>query len=361
MTPLPHAHPLPTSTKPDRAFVPGLPGRLLSRGYAGVVAFRNHRFDAGRGVITLDRPVISVGNLSMGGTGKTPMVERIITLLREHGRDPAIAMRGYRSKAAGLSDEAELYKARFDDLPIVAQPKRLEGLFDLFNTTRGEAVDCIVLDDGFQHRRIARQLDLVLLDATQDPFACGIFPAGCLREPVENLARATHVAITHAELVSEQTVRSLARRVAAQTGGDNPCAVASHDWSEVTVIHRGHPQPEPTTCLAGKRVVAACAIGQPAGFLAAIERAHAAVVESVVLPDHDPFSPATIDRLCRAASEPAARIEAIVLTGKDWTKLKDRPIAWPCPVVVPRLELVFEAGWDALANDLVTTAATSPD
>ncbi|VAX39053.1 Tetraacyldisaccharide 4'-kinase, partial [hydrothermal vent metagenome] len=117
----PPTYPATTSAKPDRAFVPGVLGRLLSRGYAGVVEYRNRRFDAGRGVVTLDRPVISVGNLSMGGTGKTPMVERIVTLLREHGRDPAIAMRGYRSKRSGISDEAEQYKARFADLPLVAQ------------------------------------------------------------------------------------------------------------------------------------------------------------------------------------------------------------------------------------------------
>lgn len=354
------SHPTPskaTSTTPDRVFVPGVLGRALSCGYAGVVAYRNRRFDAGRGVVTFDRPVISVGNLSMGGTGKTPMVERIVALLREQGHDPAIAMRGYRSKASGLSDEAELYKARFDDLPIVAQPKRLEGLFDLFNTTRGEAVDCIVLDDGFQHRRIARQLDLVLIDATQDPFADAVFPAGRLREPTANLGRATHVAITHAELVSEPVVRSLADRVVVEAGLAG-CAVSAHEWTGLTVVHRGSETVEPVAFLASKRVVAACAIGQPAGFLAGLERAHADVVESVVLPDHDPFSRASVEHICRVASEASSRVEAIVVTGKDWTKLEDRPVDWPCPVVVPTLELVFGAGWEAIASDLCAVASS---
>ncbi len=356
------SHPTPnkaTSTTPDRVFVPGVFGRALSCGYAGVVAYRNRRFDAGRGVVTFDRPVISVGNLSMGGTGKTPMVERIVALLREHGHDPAIAMRGYRSKRTGLSDEAEQYKAKFDDLPIVVTPKRVEGLFDLFNTARGEAVDCIVLDDGFQHRRIARQLDMVLIDATRDPFADAVFPAGRLREPTANLSRATHVAITHAELVSPDAVRSLAARAAVEAGLSG-CAVAAHEWAGLAVVHQGSETAEPVSFLASKRVVAACAIGQPAGFLSGLERAHAYVVESVVLPDHDPFSNATIERICRAASDMPARISAIVVTGKDWTKLEDRAIEWPCPVVVSRLELTFGHGWDDLARDLCATASSNP-
>ncbi len=344
---------------PEKVFVPGVPGRVLSSGYSCVVEYRNRRFDSGRGGVTFDRPVISVGNLSMGGTGKTPMVERIVKLLREHGHDPAIAMRGYRAKRSGLSDEAEQYKARFDDLPIVAEPKRVEGLFDLFNTTRGEAVDCIVLDDGFQHRRIARQLDLVLLDATQDPFAGAVFPAGRLREKAVNLARATHVAITHAELVSPDAVRSLAARAAVEAGLSG-CAVSAHEWAGLSVVHQGSESAEPVAYLASKRVVAACAIGQPAGFFAGLERARAAVIESVVLPDHDPFSNATVERICRAASETSGRISAIVVTSKDWTKLKDRAIEWPCPVVVPTLEVVLYEGWDALADDLVAITSTPP-
>jgi len=355
----PPTHAATARTTPDLAYVPGLAGRLLGRAYARVVQHRNARFDRGRGVITFDRPVISVGNLSLGGTGKTPMVEHIVAFLRERGHDPAIAMRGYGSKRTGMSDEAELYRERFDDLPLVAQPRRVEGLIRLFGSPRGGAVDCIVLDDGFQHRRIARQLDLVLIDASQDPFACAVFPAGRLREPVENLARATHVALTHAELVSPHALQALADRAAIEAGVAG-CAIAAHQWDELAVVHRGREASEPVSFLAGKRVVAGCAIGRPAGFLAALELAHAEVVESVVLPDHDPYSPASVERICTTARDPAGRVQAIVLTRKDWTKLAERPIDWPCPVVVPRLRLAFRAGWEPLRADLLAVAAAHP-
>ena len=354
----PTSHSTATRPTPDRAYVPGPVGRLLGRAYARGVRARNARFDRGKGVVTFDRPVISVGNLSLGGTGKTPMVEHIVAFLRERGHDPAIAMRGYGSKRTGISDEAALYRERFDDLPLVAQPKRVEGLIGLFGTPRGESVDCVVLDDGFQHRRIARQLDLVLIDSSHDPFGCAVFPAGRLREPVENLARATHVAITHAELVSPQVVRALAERAAAAAGVAE-CAVAEHGWSGLRVVHRGAVGEEPVSYLAGRRVVAACAIGRPGGFVAALERAHADVYETVVLPDHDAFSPASIERICRLAHEGSAR--AIVLTGKDWTKLAQRPVEWPCPVVVPVLEMGFRSGWEGLRGALLAAAAGEMD
>ncbi|HRQ74118.1 MAG TPA: tetraacyldisaccharide 4'-kinase, partial [Phycisphaerales bacterium] len=160
----------------DRAIVPGLPGRLAAMVYGAAIARRNRAFDAGRGVVTLDRPVISVGNLSTGGTGKSPTVAWVVRTLREAGRDPCIAMRGYRSRD-GVSDEAEEYRAAFDDLPVVARPDRLQGLIELFASERGGRVDAVVLDDGFQHRCIARALDLVLIDATRDPFADAMIPA----------------------------------------------------------------------------------------------------------------------------------------------------------------------------------------
>src|SRR5690554_4595553 len=92
-----------------RGPVPGPVGSALAAVYGAVVARRNRRFDAGRGVVTLDRPVVSVGNLSVGGTGKTPMVGRIVRWMLEAGRRPCIAMRGYRA-AAGESDEAAEYR-----------------------------------------------------------------------------------------------------------------------------------------------------------------------------------------------------------------------------------------------------------
>lgn len=341
---------------PDRPILRGPLSALLSRAYAAAATRRNRRFDRGHHVVTLDRPVISVGNLSLGGTGKTPMVQRIVAHLREHGYDPAIAMRGYGAKHAGLSDEAELYKATFDDLPIVAQPRRLEGLFKLFATERGQRVDCVVLDDGFQHRFIARQLNLVLIDAAHDPFTARVVPAGRLREPAIGLARATHAALTHAESVEASSAQSLASKLAA-AARLSECAITAHQWTELTVHTADNARTETVSFLARKRIVAACAIGRPDAFLAECARSGATIAESIILRDHDPFSEATIARLQHAA----AGADAIVLTAKDWTKLAQRRINWPVPVCIPALDLHFRAGWEHLAADVLAVAATPPD
>lgn len=354
-------HPGTPATTPsegsEHAFVPGAAGRLLSRVYSGAVGVRNRRFDRGRGVVTFDRPVISVGNLTLGGTGKTPMVERIVETLREHGVDPCIAMRGYGSRRTPdrRSDEAELYRSRFPDIPVIAQPNRVEGLIGLFGSERGERVDCVVLDDGFQHRRIARQLDLVLLDASQDPFRAAVFPAGTLREPAANIGRATHVALTHAELVSERVLAELSRR-AADAASVDACAIVSHDWRSVRLIRDKLESSEPVAWFGGKRVVGVCGIGRPAGFFTRLDLMGAETIDAITLPDHDPFRSDTLERIVRAASG----ADAIVLTEKDWTKLADRPVAWPCPVAIPRLEMVFRQGWSEFERDLLAAATTEP-
>lgn len=344
--------------KPDRPFVPGIAGRLLARAYACAVSRRNAGFDAGRRVITFDRPVISVGNLSLGGTGKTPMVARIAALLREHGHAPCIAMRGYGAgRSGGRSDEADLYRALLGDLPIVAQPNRVEGLIRLFGSPEGESVDCILLDDGFQHRRIARQLDLVLVDATHDLFASGVFPAGRLREPVGNLARATHLVLTHSDLVHGAALEALMRRLADIAPG-RLVATASHRWANLLVREGERDREEPVSWLRGKRVVTACGIGRPGSFLAAVERAGANAADSFVLGDHHPFDGATLARIAAAAESGGA--EAVVVTEKDWTKLDGR-VRWPCPVVRPRLEIAFRRGWEELERDLLGVASSRPE
>lgn len=180
--------------------LPGPLGRLAGAIYAREIRRRNRAYDRGGRVTRLDRPVISVGNLSAGGTGKTPMVMKLATALLEAGHHPCIAMRGYKA-AAGRSDEAEEYRARLVNVPVVAQPDRISGLRALFATEVGRDVDVVLLDDGFQHRRLARDLDIVLVDATRSPFEDRLLPAGYLREPPASLERAQAVVITHAEAV----------------------------------------------------------------------------------------------------------------------------------------------------------------
>lgn len=335
---------------PAPAWLGGV-ARGVSGVYERVVARRNRAWDLGRGVVTIDRPVISVGNLSVGGTGKTPTVATIVGWLLDAGCSPAIAMRGYKSKG-GVSDEAAEYASLFGSrVPVVAQPDRLEGLLRLFAQV-GDSVDCVVLDDGFQHRRIARQLDVVLIDATRDPFVDACLPAGWLREPVASLARADAVVLTHAEMVNAETLMHLRKAIARVC--EARVAVASHRWESLDVLIDGEEAQRPVEWLLDKRVFAACAIGNPAGFVNAARRAAGGHLSGeMVLRDHHAFDGPTVNRLIAAA----AGSDAIVVTGKDWAKLSavaaDR---WPCPVVRPRLSIGFVEG-EGMLRDLVLGTA----
>ncbi|MBX3376990.1 MAG: tetraacyldisaccharide 4'-kinase [Phycisphaeraceae bacterium] len=346
---------------------PPLPAPLgvpLSWLYRAAIGHINRRFDRGRGVVTFDRPVISVGNLSVGGTGKTPMVRQIVRWLLDAGHRPCIAMRGYAA-GDGLSDEAQLYSAAFPTVPIVAQANRTLGLIRLFaseHESDGEHSDCIVLDDGFQHRQIARTLDIVLIDATRSPFADRLLPAGFLREPVESLRRAGAVVMTHAEAVSEADLSSLiaqVEKVRGERGGVD--AVCGHEWSGLAVGTEGIENIRPTASLAGKRVLAVCAIGNPGPFLRTVERASGTpLVDSIVLRDHDPYREETVDRIVTTAKRIGAGV--IVVTEKDWVKLRHVAAErWPCEVVRPRLEVTFDRGVEILRALVLEAAITTEE
>lgn len=325
---------------------------LASSIYSLGVARRNRDFDRGKGVVELDRPVISVGNLSVGGTGKTPMVRRVVRWLVDAGFDPAIAMRGYAPAGApsGLrSDEAREHAMALPDVPLVAQPDRLLGLIELFGTSRGRRVDSVVLDDGFQHRRIARQLDVVLIDATRGTFRDRLLPAGWLREPVANLARAHVVVLTHAQGVPPAVLGEL-RQQAATLCPRSVLCVTEHRWGQL-LDH--NDQPVSMDLLRAARVMAVCAVGNPAAFLAQVEQAAGGrLAASLVLPDHDPYAPSTLARVREQAQ--SSRAGLIITTEKDWTKLgRVDARAWPCPIVRPRVELAFREGEETLRQAVV--------
>lgn len=340
---------------------PPLRGPLASLGmmvYGWGVSRRNRRFDAGRGVVRFDRPVISVGNLSVGGTGKTPVVSWVLARLVSAGRRPCVAMRGYRARG-GESDEEAAYRRRWPAIPIVAQANRTLGLIRLFAEeydAGGPGTDCVVLDDGFQHRQIGRELDIVLIDATRDPFADRLLPGGWLREPVESLARADVVVLTHADRAGLAAVERLDRRV-RDVRGTGVDAVTRHSWEGIEVIERGACSERPVAWLAGRRALAVCAIGNPGPFLAGVaEACGRAPAGTIALRDHDSYGASACARILREIASSGA--EVVVTTEKDWVKLGRRGVAWPCAVAVPRLGIVFDRGGEALASRVVEVATS---
>jgi len=309
--------------------------------YRRIIEARNARYDAGSGVHRIDRPVISIGNITLGGTGKTPMVAWLVTQLREAGHNPVIAMRGYGAKRGEASDEQAEYEWKLHDAHVLANPDRVAAL----NTYLPEhpSIDCVVLDDGFQHRRLHRDLDLVLIDAMADTFRQRMLPAGRLREPLDNLQRADGVIVTRADGFNEEIAVMIERY-----HGQPPLAWARHRWIDVLVIDREHDHAESVDWLDGRKIVTLLGVGNPDAVEQQLESAGARIMAKVPAGDHEHYDQATL----QTARGLAEGLAALVMTAKDWVRVQ-RVInlkRWPVPIAVPRVEMNVFAG----ANDLMS-------
>jgi tetraacyldisaccharide 4'-kinase len=312
--------------------------------YGGVVRIRNRYYDSGKNVHTISRPVIAVGNLTVGGTGKTPLVTWIVNRLREHGHNPAIVMRGYASVDPVNADEAVEYRQRLDAIDVIVGADRVATV-NAYIEQGGEA-DCFVMDDGFQHRRIARDLDIVVMDYLRDPFVQRMLPAGWLREPIEGLKRCDAVVVSHASRAEPQ----LSRKV-KDISGSPPIAWTKHHWSGLKMHDESGTSEHTLEWLTGKSVAVRLGIGYPGPVIEALVRLGAKVANQLHAGDHQPFSQEELAQLVATSSH----VDAIVMTLKDWVKAQDviDLYAMKCPIVVPTLELEVVAGSQDLEAKLL--------
>jgi len=318
--------------------------------YRAGVAWRNRAYDLGQKPIhRLGRPVVSIGNLTAGGTGKTPMVMHCVQALREQSRTPAVLMRGYKAEAEG-ADEARELSQRLEGVPVVAQPDRVSAGRRLLEDRPD--VDVLVLDDGFHHRRLHRDLDLVLIDATC-PFGYErLLPRGLLREPPENLRRADAVIVTRADAVDAESLRRLDRRLETLHGRP-PLAHACHQWAAVL-----DADDRENEMRQDDGVFAFCAIGNAPAFFAQVA-GHATLLGSRGFADHHPYRAEDLRAVFAAAR--SAVIDCPATTEKDWVKL--RPLLESLNDVPdirrPHLSMAFMDGRNALTERLRTLAERS--
>lgn len=288
--------------------------RVLSWGWGAAQRLKSFAYEHGlRRTTPTDVSVVCVGNLAVGGTGKTPCVAWLARHLRERGHRPAILARGYGGTLAdGLNDEGLVLRHLLGaDVPQVQDADRVRG----FAKLRAEHpdVDVVLHDDGFQHRRLAWAAAVVLIDATL-PFGHGyLLPRGLLRERPEALGRADAVVITRTERVDAAALEAIERRVRAYVAPDTPVAFA-----------RGEPGPAGlATELSDAPVFAVCGIGNPDAFLGTLADLGARVVGSRVLDDHGVLGEGDWPRLLAEAR--AAGAECVVTTRKDAVKYPDLP------------------------------------
>ncbi|MBN2218220.1 MAG: tetraacyldisaccharide 4'-kinase [Pirellulales bacterium] len=287
--------------------------RAAEAPYTLAVARRNRRYDQGASAVhRAGVPVVSVGNLTLGGTGKTPLVHWIAGWFHDRGIRAAVISRGYRAGAQGTNDEALELRQRLPDVPHIENPDRVAAARE---AVARFGVEVLVLDDAFQHRRIARDLDVVLIDALE-PFGFGhVFPRGTLREPVGGLGRADVVVLSRADLLDA------GRRAAIECRVRSLCPEAT--WLEVThqpeTLLAAGGATSPVDSLRGRSVAAFCGLGNPAGFRHTLGACGYRVAGFRELPDHHRYDQADLASL--AAWAEGLDVDAVVCTRKDLVKL----------------------------------------
>jgi tetraacyldisaccharide 4'-kinase len=275
---------------------------------------RNRLYDRGwRAVHRAAVPVVSVGNLTLGGTGKTPCVEYLARFYRERDVRVAVLSRGYKG-GGGRNDEALVLEENLPDVPHLQGADRVALAATAVEELEAELV---ILDDGFQHRRLARDLDVVLLDAT-NPWGHGrLVPRGLLRESPRELRRADAVVLTRCDQVTGDELATLDRR-ARELAPGSPVVATTHEPVE-WVRHDGSPLP--VDALRGRPVAAFCGIGNPDAFRRTLRGLGCEPADFRTYPDHHAYTRADVESLRDwARRQPDGA--ALLTTQKDLVKLR---------------------------------------
>lgn len=299
----------------------------------------------------LPAPVASIGNLTLGGTGKTPFCLWLADFLRREGFRPAVLTRGYgradenqltvvhdgrrlRSSTKVAGDEPVLLARSLGDVPVVACASRARAGRHALQRL---GVDSLVLDDGFQHHRLHRNLDIVLVDATRPLSRLRLFPRGTLREPVSTLQRAHLIVITRWH---QATNRKRFLREVQQAAPGVPM-VRSH-LKVAGAIRLATRESLPSEALTGRSAVLLCAVGNPASVRRSVEEAGIRVVAMKALKDHARITKATLLRYDSMRLQKGA--DYLVVTEKDAVKLVELGSLPPETIALKvRLEMLTEA------------------
>lgn len=309
--------------------------------------------------------VVSVGNLTVGGTGKTPVVIALVDQLLARGLRVAVLSRGYRRRSrepallvsdgrtmlaepAEAGDEPYLIAARCPRAVVAVGPDRYRlGRWVL----ERHSVDCFVLDDGFQHLALDRDADLLLVDASDPAGLQALLPAGRLREPLAAASRATALLLTRADVGDW---RDIAETIAQATG--RPVQPIVSRFRAEALVHVATGEVRPADMLTGRRILAFSGVGHPASFRGLLERLGGRLGDEVVFADHHDYTAADLATVRARARRSGA--ELVVTTEKDAGKVA--PLVEPGePVWAVRLDLDIVSGWEQW-EQVLGTPMTDP-
>lgn len=331
---------------------------LLESPYAAAMRWRNWRYDRRPTAIRrLPVPVISVGNITLGGVGKTPLVEWLARWFQDRGVRVALISRGYGGEAGGYNDEALELAQKLPGTPHIQNPDRAAAgqmAIEQFGS------QLLLLDDAFQHRRIHRDLDIVVLDALEPLGYNRVFPRGALREPLTGLKRAQVIALSRADLVTAQE-REVIRQCVARYA---PHAVWIEMRHRPRQLRADDGRTQSLETLQGARIAAFCGIGNPAGFRRTLETCGCHVVALREFPDHYAYAPGDVDELAQWVAE-QSNVDMTICTHKDLVKIRRTSLGsyplWALEIGIEilageaRLEQQLEVFWKD-----ITQSAASP-
>ncbi|MBU0754874.1 MAG: tetraacyldisaccharide 4'-kinase [Planctomycetes bacterium] len=313
----------------------------LSFLYGGLIRLRNLLYHVG----LLKRhspgiPVVSIGNITVGGTGKTPLVILLARAALKKGFRPGVVARGYKGDTRGdrlLNDEGLLLLEKVPGLALDQDPDRLSAAKRLI---KDRNVNLILMDDGFQHRKLNRDLDLVVLDALQ-PFGFGrVLPAGLLREPLSGLRRAHAFVLTRCDLATPERLNDI-ETILNRLAPGKPIFRTEHTPSRLRRIDdtcTGKPDD-----LKSEKIFLFSGIAHPRAFEETLVTLGAQVVGKAIYPDHYHYQRQDLQEIARkAAGCLAARV---VTTSKDAVKAASLPGAESFWVL--DIDLVFQKDEEA--------------
>lgn len=332
---------------------------LLASIYAKIADVRNRLYESGVfETYDLGARVISIGNITTGGTGKTPLVALVAEMLAKRGEKVSILTRGYGRENADrrvlVSDGDEVLAGvrEAGDEPFELANKLLGKALVIADADRVAAaewarrrfsVTAFVLDDGFQHRKARRDVDIVCIDAT-NPFGGGkMLPAGRLREPLHNLRRANAIVITRANLVED--IADLRSEISYLSGGV-PIFEAGNAIGSIIPIDEFHVKPLTKSVKIKERVFAFCGIGNPSNFIKSLKAENIEVASSLDFPDHHIYRQHDISHMEGLAIRNGAK--AMITTAKDAVKLSDLKFEIPLYVAEIEVRLDDEAAFAAM-------------
>lgn len=330
-------------------------GRLFSPLYSMVMVLRAFLYR--RNIIlkaeSLPVPVISIGNLTMGGTGKTPLVLYVTRYLLGLGRKPAIVSRGYGGRAGGpvhvvsdgsrillspalAGDEPVMLAGAVPEAPVLIAPRRIHACRRAVSEF---GADVIVMDDGFQHLAVRRDVDLVLFGAGTFLGSGWVFPGGELREPFSALKRAHAFVVTGVDNDNREEVNAF-RRLLKWVFPEKP--VFNGEYLPVSLLHSKEKRAFAIDRARKIPLFGFAGIARPEAFRRTLERERFLLAGFKAFPDHHRYTAEDVDSLVEAAL--ARRARALITTEKDFVKL--RPFFAEFPILALKIELLMDEDFD---------------